>query len=180
MLPRCVIVEGPTAVGKGTFIRRLAASMAEAPDVMHFGRPPRPDNVMDTQAWYALAGAAPLPRIVDRWLPSNTVYARVFGNQKSLYEEDRQTLEAYLLAQYDLSVSAIILVGAPEVLRHRHSLRGGGKPTSDPFMSRIDDIVRAYSRVRFARIPYTFIRTDNLTPDEVFDRGVAALETKQR
>ena len=177
-LPRCIIIEGPTAVGKGTLIRRL---IADEPwrMVRHFGRPPVPGNVRDIEAWYAEAAMPPVPAILDRWIDSNEVYSQVMGNQERLSVSARLKLEAHLVAMYALSVSAVTLIAGPKALRQRHKARGS-KPSSDPFVSNFHGISRGYAYTRLHRIPHSFIRTDQLSPDQVYERARHLLETKQR
>lgn len=177
-LPRLCIIEGPTGVGKSTIIRWLVQERERDYSVMHFPKPPANAKLL---WWYSRlfrpqkGDTHPVCRIADRWFPSNQVY----GDQKKLSEAACHTLEVYALSVYNLSVSAVTLVASPDTLKAR-CLARGDKPSSKPYESQLVTLCRRYSHKYYSRIPHTFVKTDNLTEDQVYDRVRYALENKQR
>lgn len=166
--PDCIIIEGPSAVGKGTLIRRLKWTEPHR-EYLHFGK--APDDIL---RFYLSAAATPWPTIVDRWALSNLVYAPIVGNQPLLSEEQREELEVQMLVGYGCSVKQLVLVASPQTLSERNA--GRDKPSSDPFMAYNDAVCRAYGRRRLRRIPTGYVKTDGLTPDEVYEQAVIELE----
>ena len=158
-----IIVEGPTGAGKTTLVERL--SKRYKLPVIHRARPPaRLTDPVVMEEWYldALNQRTSDGLILDRWIYSNPVYARVLRNQPRI-RLDR--CEGSVLTSFD-RCATIFLRANPDVLLRRINRRE--KPTMAPLrdLARLDRVVREYDRVyNLCQLPKDLLMG---TQDEVY------------
>lgn len=141
-----IIVEGPQGAGKTTLVNKLSKRYGFP--VIHRAAPPaKHTDPKVVEEWFAdaLHMRSPTGLILDRWVYSNRVYARLLKNQPLLPPDAVRALERKVVDAYGRHAT-IFLTSNATTLARRIARRD--KPTMAPLRDPvlIGKVVKAYEK----------------------------------